>query len=634
MPFFFFIITALISVAHSSDDELLQRLSKDQQWLNLVHYKKTIFGKLESQADGPLFFLHKKGKADPVAELATTIALFREAKSPLKEDSAVCRFPARYIWLQKYFPEFNLAPSAECTSYREFKEKSNAHSVSLVFSSYFINTPASAFGHTFLRLNSSPHRDDNQDQGELLDYGISYAAKMDDDPAILYAIKGLAGMYRGYFSAVPYYYKVREYNDFEFRDLWEYKLRFTPAQIEMIVAHIWELEPTWFEYLYFTENCAYHVLGVLEVGDPALKLTDPLPDLFVIPVDTLRVAADSPNLIVGRRYRPSVLSRLEWQSAELQSDEVTDLRDLVEGDAANMTKILARAKNDETRARMLETAVDGYDFLNARELIFKPKETIPDRYRLLVARSELDVILPEVQQTPTASEWPDRGHRSQRWNFGVGYQSSEGFYSVGGMRFSLHDLLDPLAGQPTFSQIIFGDFNARIQQSDYSRVDSIRLENADIFRISSFQPITHWQRNTSWDGRVGVRTVREEGCDECLMISTEAGIGATVAPKLSESFVALLNKFHLDYSDGFEKPWRIGVGPEMWGRWVPNRYVSMLGIVGYKWRNHFEQPFFARQSLLSSLEFRYHATKDYSLYLKGDANREQRSGIVGLNRFF
>lgn len=624
----FFILLFLSASSHAMDPVRVHELAQSRQWLNLGHYKERLFGQ-ESQEDGAAFFLAKDGKSHAESELMATIEAFE------KNDVAIlCRFPARYLWLRTQIPGLNLDPRKECPVYREFVEKVRAQSVSLIFSSYYINTPASAFGHTFLRFNSTLHREDNQDQAELLDYGINFAAKSDGSGALLYALKGLLGLYPGVFTAIPYYYKVREYNDFESRDLWEYKLKFTQPQIDLMAAHVWELAPLYFDYLYFTENCSYHILALLEVGNPELNLTPRLPALYVIPIDTVRVVSSTKGFVVGRRYRPSVLSRLERHSARLPNADVEKVRDLVEH-PETMEAVLKAEPSEEKKAEMLETAVEAYDFLNAKDLVFRPKETIPERHRFLVARSEVDVIFPDESDDPKLADWPDQGHGSQRWGAAAGYRHKAGAFTSASMRFALHDLLDPLPGQPTFSQITFADLEGRVQQNGYSRFDKAHLDKLDIFRVSSFQPITHWQRSTSWDGRIGLHTIQDNQCHQCLAISAEAGVGATVAPRLSESFVSLMNKFHLDYSDGFAKPWRLGIGPELWARWVASRRVSVLGIAGYKWTNSFQQPFFVQQIFTQSLEVRYHASKEWSYSLKGEGQQEAgRAYSLGFFRYF
>src|SRR5258706_8520662 len=64
-------------------------LAHKTQWLRLGHYRPTWTGDLESQADGENFFLSKRGKAHPEAELDATLeGFFAElADYPSGEDT-------------------------------------------------------------------------------------------------------------------------------------------------------------------------------------------------------------------------------------------------------------------------------------------------------------------------------------------------------------------------------------------------------------------------------------------------------------------------------------------------------------------------------------------------------------------
>src|SRR5262249_27241324 len=144
-------------------------------------------------------------------------------------------------------------------------------SVTFVFSSYYLNNPASAFGHAFLRINRA---DDEipEERRQLLDYAIDYTAQVDTDNPIVYALKGIFGLFPGTFRKIPFYFKVREYNDYESRDLWEYELDLDEHQRKLLLAHVWELGSTFFPYYYVTANCAYAILAAIEAADPSFEL--------------------------------------------------------------------------------------------------------------------------------------------------------------------------------------------------------------------------------------------------------------------------------------------------------------------------------------------------------------------------
>lgn len=93
------------------------------------------------------------------------------------------------------------------------------------------------FGHTLLRLDPK-----DQQQLNLVSYAVNYAATVAGNDNWSYAWKGLTGQYPGEYSLMPYYRKVKEYGDFESRDLWEYELNLSPEETRFLVSHIWEMQ--------------------------------------------------------------------------------------------------------------------------------------------------------------------------------------------------------------------------------------------------------------------------------------------------------------------------------------------------------------------------------------------------------
>src|SRR6185312_4314588 len=285
------------------------KLYETLQWRKLLHFEpQGLFGHLSSQVDSPNFFLAPNGSDNMQSEMAADIRAFWSTADAAEPDRARCRFPARYMFIkQSLKSEIHQWPDGPCPRFEKYFDALRGVSVSLVFSSYFLNNPSSAFGHTFLRINKAPAQDGNR--YELLDYGINYAANVDTSNALFYAIKGMFGMFPGTFTSVPYYYKVREYNNAESRDLWEYELNITPAEVDMLVAHLWELGPSWINYWYLTENCSYHMFTILEAAAPRLNLTGQLKK-WVIPSDTIQVVWNTPGLVKGYYFRPSVRTEL------------------------------------------------------------------------------------------------------------------------------------------------------------------------------------------------------------------------------------------------------------------------------------------------------------------------------------
>ncbi|HEX7838657.1 MAG TPA: DUF4105 domain-containing protein, partial [Kofleriaceae bacterium] len=255
------------------------RLSERPEWRHLGHWRWTLTG-VESQADGPNFFLSPSGKSSPADELDATLRGFFASLPDSAADAdvqhPVCQFPARYRWLDKvlrFDPERLRRPA--CPRYEEFYHRVDADRLSFVFSSYYLNNPASVFGHTFVRIikhDAGREATPDDEHHALLDYAVEFSATVDTGNALVYGVKGLLGLFPGTFRNVPYHFKVRQYNDYEARDLYEYELGFTREEVDTFLEHLWELGSTFFDYYYVSENCSYHLLGALEVARPGLEL--------------------------------------------------------------------------------------------------------------------------------------------------------------------------------------------------------------------------------------------------------------------------------------------------------------------------------------------------------------------------
>ena len=287
-------------------------LAEDPGWIRLGHWRRTVQGDWKSEVDGPAFFRALRGKTSPRAELEATLRGLFDARPVADELSdAQCRFPARFAFLaRKLDVDPARLPPRACPRLEDFLGRVHARAVTLVFSSYYLNNPASAFGHTFLRLDKEEGARAGKEQ-ELLDYGVDYAATVTTRNAVAYALNGLLGRFKGRFSHLAYYYKVRQYADAESRDLWEYDLALAPEEVALLTAHLWELGGTWFDYWYLDENCSYHVLAALEAAAPRLDLLSHVGAFGVLPSDTVQALFRNPGLVRDVHWRPSIRTQFE-----------------------------------------------------------------------------------------------------------------------------------------------------------------------------------------------------------------------------------------------------------------------------------------------------------------------------------
>lgn len=535
-----------------------ERLAEHPMWRRLLRYRSGLFG-ISSEVEGGPFFNADDGATNPQAELAATLRGFF---SPGPSDDGIqhpfCRFPARLAWLnaELHF-DFEVLPRQRCPRFEEFKQRVDPESISLIFSSYFLNNPASAFGHTLLRLNKKRASLD-EDRQALLDHGINFGATVDTGNAVLYALKGLLGLFAGEFTNVPYYLKVREYNDFESRDLWEIELALTPREVDMAVAHIWELGSTYFAYYYLTANCSYHMLGILEVASPRVELIAKL-GWPVLPADTLRAISENPGLVRSVTYRPSTRAQFRHRLQALEGAEAEQVFLLGEDPDAP----LPASTSPERQMAILDTALDLYDFRYSKELLDPGSEASRLKQRVLRRRARLGLRSPPLAIPTPAHENPLVGHGRARLGLGEGYSTRDGFFHALDLRLALHDFSDPSAGYPETLSISFLPLRFR----HYIEAERLSLEQASLVSITSLVPMDAFDRSLSWHAHVGATRLHDAGCDECLAAVVEAGggIAGALFDKGVIAFANMNTALHaLGPIDGGlgGLPLRLGVGPK------------------------------------------------------------------------
>ena len=142
----------------------------------------------------------------------------------------------------------------------------------------------------------------------------------------------------------PYYELVKKYSALEKRDIWEYKLNYTQAEIDQLVRHLWELRQTNFDYYYFDENCSFQLLGLFDVLRPSGSLNSG--DLrsrfnsWAIPSDTLRELLKDESLLKETEFRPSLATSFKSFHSKLKSPSDLALK-------ANAKEIVASRSLDK-----------------------------------------------------------------------------------------------------------------------------------------------------------------------------------------------------------------------------------------------------------------------------------------------
>jgi hypothetical protein len=581
------------------------RLAEERTWQVLLHYRKNLFGGYTSEADDPGFFLSPDGKTDPQAELNATLAqLFSPELVGRSRQPAQCAFIARYTWLKDMLAiDERRLPPIPCERFHNWYRELNPQSITLVFPSAYMNNPSSMFGHTLLRIDQKGQTE----QTRILAYTINYAADVPRDEGVSFAVKGIFGGYKGYFSTVPYYLKVREYRDIENRDIWEYRLNLTNDQVRRMLMHAWELGNAYFDYFFFKENCSYHLLSLLEVANPDWHLTDEF-IVWTVPVDTIRLLTRQSGLVGEIVYRPARSTQIKQKREHLSKEEQTRLQSITK-DAHAIKSGKFSELAPQRQAFVLDLASDYLRYRSVRDEERAPEYKERNR-AVLNARSQLREKPDDVQVLPTTDP-PDQGHKTSRFGTGFGWRNNEFFEEIN-LRAGYHDLLDPEKGYQPDAQIELLAASLR----HYERSEQVRLERFTLANIVSLSPMDALFKAPSWKVNIGMQSVRHNSCAYCSTGLFNAGIGAAVESHVigREVFFAFAEVESV-YGHAYEQNYRVGAGgtvgltaavTERWKMLLSTTYLKFpLGEKSDDWRVSFGQRYTVQQNLALRMEFNH-----------------------------
>ncbi|MHA7834504.1 MAG: Lnb N-terminal periplasmic domain-containing protein, partial [Algiphilus sp.] len=261
LPLFLLLLgLALFGRAHAEDGSLENTLATLKQraeaaalwslpdWQKMLHMEARPLGGTRSAVHSAWFFLAEDGRNNPRAELYATLRAFLENQTvPARDEKAGCVFGLRWRFLDAHLDlQAAGVPTPDCPRRAQWWQALNPERAWLVFPAAYLNSPASMFGHTLLRIDGTR----GSETSPLLAYAVNFAAQTEAENSLVYAYKGLTGGYIGRFSVMPYYEKVREYGRIEVRDLWEYPLQLPEAALERVMLHLWELRGAGFDYYF------------------------------------------------------------------------------------------------------------------------------------------------------------------------------------------------------------------------------------------------------------------------------------------------------------------------------------------------------------------------------------------------
>ncbi len=462
-----------------------QKLHEERYWRVLLHYQPTL-SRTESLIDDPQFFLAEDGKFNPASELRATIrAFFREEMEG--EAHPICRFIGRYEWLKE---RLAIDPSklsvSGCEEFDQVIRELRPKSATLVFPTYYMNSPASMFGHTLITIET-------HHKSQLLSHAVNYSAQANETNGLLFSIKGLTGFYKGYYSILPYYQKIQEYSDINQRDMWEYPLNLTESEVRRMVRHIWELRNIYADYYFFDENCSYNLLFLLEAARPSLDLTSKFP-LWALPIDTVK-AMKAEGLIDDVRYRPSKATKIRHKISLLSHENQEIVKNMTNGAWEPETL----SSLEIGRAEKIQIADLAAEYLQYQYAKKKVPKAVYQKVllRTLKARSRLGISDQERYHVPVPDR-PDQVHDTNRFHVGVGMQKDRFFQEIG-WRPVFCDLLDTDHRHDQGIQLAFADTRFRYYPDD----EKLALASLDLIDILSISPRDRFFKPYSWKIRTG-----------------------------------------------------------------------------------------------------------------------------------
>ncbi len=485
-----------------------KNLASKPEWLTLVHYRKGATGRYTSEIDAPYFFLSESGKTNPEKELQATLAAFFSArpKKPMRL-TPYCRFVARRHWL---FSELGLPaqaiPAQECPEYERYLAFLNPEQLTIVFPAAHPNSPSSAFGHTLLRID---HHEQTAET-RMLNMSLNFAAEIPEgtDP-LSYALLGLGGGFKGKFTMLPYHIKLREYGQIDNRDVWEFPLQLTQEEVDAIMRHSYEMLIVYYDYYFFKENCAYHLLSLLDVVSPEDRFTDHYSG-WTIPVDTVRLL-EQKGLIRSSDFYPSTSRSIQHRIAMLDAEDLTLVKRGIDGGTGSIHQDLDQ-RSEETRVQLLDIINDYQRYLRFNNKEGSPTRLSPAEKETLLARSKIRIksVEPDIK---APSLPPQQGHATGRIAVGMEKGNSlDSLYSIQ-YRPAYHNLLDPTPGYGDNSAIDFFAISAAVNEDG----DDVFLKEFTLLDIQSleprdelFKPIS-WRTRISWQREYGRNRTRFSG---------------------------------------------------------------------------------------------------------------------------
>ncbi len=507
----------------------LDTLASNSEWHALLHFEPPYaYGDPRSAINTSAFFLAPDGAINPVSELVATLDAFH-APVDNGDDHARCRFPARFLWLARHISSLKNLQIIDCESYQQWLGEKPVSSISMVFAAGHMKSPASYFGHNFLKFNT----DASHDGSRLLDETINYGADVpDNEGGLTYFYQGIFGGYSAVYERQAFFRHMAKYGEEDLRDVWEYELNFNSREIALLVAHTWELQQVELTYYFFRENCAYQIARLLALVTPARLVPQYMP--WTMPYNVfaalMEVEIRGEPLVRDIYYHPSRRSRFHQRYFELTVDERKIFTRQVSDDLnVDQLKLLPAA----SQLKLIDAMIDYFEFrlrLDSEDkLAGKAKDAV-----LLYRFS-----LPPETTVKKTFEKPFAPHLAQRPGYvGVSAVHNQSFGSGVELRFrpAYFDFLSLDIGRSASGEFTVLDTAVVFNDQDYA------VRRFDLLNVTNLAPSVtgiSGDSGASWRFRAGVSSTNN-GCMNCqrAMLEWQRGKAIKLSPRLTGFLLA------------------------------------------------------------------------------------------------
>ncbi len=492
---------AVASPNDTTNDATIQK-----QWRAVLHYRKSR-GRWVSEVGEGAFFLDRQGRTNPKLEWKASWAAFLRPPETTLDDHAQCRFPARFAVMRPALEKAGAEiPAIECPALKAFVQQVPTKSLSVAFASHYLGNPASAFGHTMLYLGSSSTK-----AQMLTEPTVSFEADTQGMGPMHYIPKGLLGGLRAQFRVIPFHKRVRKYERNELRDIWIFPLRATREDRRRLVLHLWELRELWFDYGFFSRNCAYKLLALVHAVAPRFDLL-PIQSIGILPQEVVRRFVKSIGLAGKSRFRPSLASQFDAHYEALSVSQ----REAFE------TIVATRSVPPPNAVAVLRAALI-WSEITAPYRAFR-RATEETEHPDTVWRRALWQALSAAKKSPATPKMPAKtgslldAHSPSQLHIRSGFRGSDAVVGIGA-RWLLHNPMDPHDGYPAFSGLEVAKIDA-----EWTSDDKVRLQEATFLAIEQITPATRLGSPWAWRLELGARRLNQQD----LHLGLELNLGVTL----------------------------------------------------------------------------------------------------------